>query len=103
MKIEKLLPGIIVYDVHKHKMGNTTISTVGVWPVHIIDVDTETMTVTASWSGNKSQKYHESTWSKWRLKEPVLIRSRMGYCRIATRAEIKAMEDKQRRPQNERD
>lgn len=90
MKIEKLQPGMTVYDVHRHKLGNTTISSVGVWEVVIVSVDTEYQSVVARWNGNKERTYYRNTWSKWRANRPMLIRSPMGYSRLATRAEIAA-------------
>jgi hypothetical protein len=94
MKFEKLKPGMVLYDVGTHRMGNTTIRTVSVWPVRIISVDTEKRRCVASWNGNSPQTCFEGQISKWREKEPLLIRSRMGYARLATREEIKAAKAK---------
>lgn len=94
MKIEKLQPDMIVYDVGKHKMGNTNISTVAVWPVHIIKVDLEKKTVLASWNTNQPRKFYERSIKKWRATKPVLIRSVMGYSRLATKEEQKQMVQK---------
>lgn len=55
MKIEKLHPTMVVYDVGRHKMGNTTISTVCVWSVLIVSVDVEARTVVASWNSNPGE------------------------------------------------
>lgn len=94
MKFEKLKPGMTVYDVGRHKMGNTTLSTVGVWHVCIISVNEADRTVEASWNGNAPRLFRERSWSKWRLSEPMLIRSGSGSCRLATRAEIAAAKAK---------
>ena len=88
MKIEKLKPGMTVYDAHKYKMGNTNISTVGIWTVYIIQVDHEKRTVTASWNSNPQKTYYERDWSKWRIKRPELIEMPLGNKRIARRKEI---------------
>lgn len=93
MKFEKLKPGMVVYDVHRNKMGNTTMSSVGVWPVRIISVDAEKRRVEASWNGNKPQIFYVRETSKWREKEPMLIRSEFGSYRLATREEIKAAKE----------
>ena len=90
MKIEKLKPGMVVYDVGRHKMGNTTLSTVAVWLVQIISVDYIKGTVEASWNGNESRTYRQSHVTRWRAKRQTLIRSGLGNYRIATRAELKA-------------
>jgi hypothetical protein len=84
MKFEKLQPGMVVYDVHRHKMGNTTASTVGVWRVLIVSVDS------ASWNGNPAKKFFYVDAEKWREKEPLLIRGAFGRARLATREELKA-------------
>lgn len=92
MTIKKLAPGMTVYDVHSTKMGNTTISSVGVWFVKIVSVDVENRTVVASWNSNAPRKYYPKSWSKWKAKQPVLITGAFGSQRIATKfdlAEIK--------------
>lgn len=85
MKIEKLSPGMTVYSVGRHKMGNTTISTVAVWPVEIIEVDVEQGTVIASWNCNAARKFYKPEWSKWRLKKPKLVQGPFGSHRLARR------------------
>ena len=90
MKFEKLKPGMVVYDVHRHKMGNTTMSTVGVWTVRIESVDHEAKRVVASWNGNRAKTFFYGDAMKWREKEPVLIRGVFGSARLATREELKA-------------
>ncbi|MCW0399243.1 hypothetical protein ACQHIH_21720 (plasmid) [Xanthomonas sontii] len=90
MKIEKLQPGQVVYDVGKTRMGNTTLTTVSVWPVTIVSVDLERGTVIARWNGNSERKYRASQIAKWRTSKPLLIKSGFGIMRLATRAEISA-------------
>ena len=90
MKIEKLKPGMVVYDVGRHKMGNTTISTVAVWEVRIISVDVASGIVQAIWNSNDAQTYRQHQITRWRAKRPTLIRSGLGNYRLATRAELKA-------------
>ena len=90
MKFEKLTPGLVVYDVHRHKLGNTTMSTVGVWKVHIVSVDHEAKRVTASWNGNPAKTFFYGDAMKWREKKPLLIRGAFGRARLATREELKA-------------
>ena len=90
MKIEKLKPGMTVYSVSRQKMGNTTLSTVCVWPVRVVSVDLENMTVEASWNSNKPRSFSRAIWSKWREKPPLLIRTGLGAHRLATREEIVA-------------
>jgi hypothetical protein len=90
VKFEKLKPGLVVYSLTRHKMGNTTVSTLGVHRVHIVSVDTEREVVFASWNSNPAKNFYRATWSKWREKEPMLIRGVTGRARLATREEQKA-------------
>lgn len=92
MKIEQLKPGMTVYDVHSHKMGNTTMRTMGTWQVRIISVDLDKGYVEASWNGNPSTKYYGRSF-KWREHKPVMITYALGRRRLATHAELKAMKE----------
>lgn len=92
MKIEKLQPGMTVYDVAKTKMGNTTIRTVSVWPVQIKEVDLENRKVVASWNGNPDRTYYERSVSRWKKEEPKLITNHFGQQRLATKAERVVMQ-----------
>ncbi|MFC7775525.1 hypothetical protein ACFQW4_00435 [Pantoea sp. GCM10028869] len=89
MKISSLKPGDTAYQLYRHKMGNTTISTLSVWRVSVKEVHEEH--VIASVNGNAPRKYRERDVAKWKKKEPILIRSRMGYSRLATKAEKEAL------------
>jgi len=92
MKIESLKPNMRVWDVGRRRMGNTTLSTVCVWPVDVKLVDLEGHKVTASWNGNSYRTFSEHEASRWRLSEPVTVAAgMMGRRRLATRAELKAM------------
>jgi hypothetical protein len=92
MKIEKLLPGQVVYSVERRKMGNTTMKTTSVFKVRIVEIDPEKQWVLASWNGNTPSKFYRRTVGKWREKKPVMIIGNFGSQRLATREEIKAME-----------
>lgn len=98
MKFEKLKPGMTVYDVGRHKMGNTTISTVTVWAVRIVSVDAEKRTVEAIWNGNGARTYRERAYKKWREKKPLLVEDFFGSKRLATREEIAAAKDAAEQP-----
>lgn len=75
--ISQLKPGMMVYDAHKERMGNTTLQNVG-----------------ARWNGNEPETFWRQSWKKWRLKRPVLAKTGVMEYRLATRAEIKAMKEK---------
>lgn len=89
--LRKLKAGDMLYDVHRHKMGNTTMSTVGVWTVRIIEVHERH--IVASWNGNPATLMHEGEIKKLRTSKPVLITAGMGRKRLATRAELKEMKE----------
>lgn len=96
MKFEKLKPGMVVFDVGRHKMGNTTMSTVAVWQVRVISVDQEAQTVVASWNSNPARTYYSRSVAKWREKAPMLVRGASGRARLATREEQKAAREEQK-------
>lgn len=89
MKISSLKPGDTAWQLYRHKMGNTTISTLSVWRVSVKEVHEDH--VIASVNGNAHRKYRERDVAKWKKKEPVVIRSRMGYSRLATNTEKEAL------------
>lgn len=97
MKLEKLQPGMVVYDVHSYKMGNTTLSTIGTWSVHIVSIDHESRTCIASWNGNPPEKCFEHTISKWKATKPHLVRTALGAYRRPTREEIAAKREADKR------
>lgn len=93
MKLESLKPGMVVYDVAKTRMGNTSLRTVSVWPVSIHE--TGDGFVIASWNNNAARKYGRHDVARWRKSKPVTVPTMMGGCRLATREEIAAMKAKQ--------
>lgn len=84
MKIEQLKPGMVVYDVHSYRMGNTTVRSMGCWAVKILEVHERK--VVASWNGNQPQTFYGPRF-KWRAKKPEMVRNSFGACRLKTRAE----------------
>ena len=94
MQIEKLTPGMVVFDVGRAKMGNTSRSTVAVWPVQIIAVDLGKRTVQASWNNNPPRTFLEKAWKKWRKERPLLVALPFGGYRLATREEIAEAKEK---------
>lgn len=97
MKFEKIKPGMTLYDVGSHGMGNTTIRTMSVWPVVVVSVDADSRSMMASWNGNKPRRYYEHAIKKLREKKPLMISTWGGAgSRLATREEIKAHKEAQR-------
>jgi len=87
MKFESLKPGMVVYDIRKHRMGNTTINTLSLYEVRVLEVDHEKGKVTYSWNGNRSVVSSRYACEPWKKNKPLIIRSAMGYCRLATKEE----------------
>ncbi|WP_262264171.1 hypothetical protein [Pantoea dispersa] len=92
MKISSLKPGDTAYVLYRHKMGNTTLSTLSVFQVSVKEVHDDY--VIANINGNASKKYRESEVAKWKKNKPVLIRSRIGNSRLATKSEKEALKNK---------
>lgn len=87
MKIENMQPGQQVWSVQRHKMGNTTITTVSLYPVRIVSVDLKDRTVTASWNSNPQRVYREADAKKWRKDKPETVTSITGAERLKRRGE----------------
>jgi hypothetical protein len=91
-KIEKLVPGQVLWSVEGSRMGNTMLRTKGLYPVRVVEVDLEKRRVLASWNHNSPRWMYNV--SKLRAKKPVMVRGLMGRERLATRAELAAMKAK---------
>lgn len=62
VKYEKIQVGDVLYERRRYKMGNTTISSIGEWPVLIKSLDSVKRTAVVSWNGNSNE-----TWCADRL------------------------------------
>lgn len=97
MKLERMKPGQIVYDVQRRRMGNTLLSTIAVYEVRILEVHISpqgggSSYALASWNHNRPEKYYRGAAERWKPKPPILIETgMMGQKRRATREEIAAM------------
>jgi hypothetical protein len=58
--------GDVLYDCHRHKMGNTTASTMGCWQVRVLEVDAEHKTFKVSWNTNAATTYYRAQIAKLR-------------------------------------
>lgn len=70
--ISKLTVGQILYDKHKYKMGNTTMTTWGLWEVIVLEIDPEFRWIKASWNGNTARTYYPKQVGRWKVKKPKL-------------------------------
>lgn len=72
IKFEKIIPGMTLYDVRPSKLRlmHGTNRKWSVWPVHVIEVNTERRRVLASWNMNPATWIFERQVCKYRLKRP---------------------------------
>jgi hypothetical protein len=64
----KLKPGMVLLDIHRYRVGNTTMRSLGCWKVTVISVDAETRTAMCSWNHNPPTRYVESQFKRLYLK-----------------------------------
>jgi hypothetical protein len=72
MKLEKLKPGMVIYDVRK-RTGLARFRGGGDyehWPVFVKQVDLEKREALVSWNGNPARWVSERQLSKYRYSEP---------------------------------
>ena len=87
-QLEKLTPGQILWDVKKHRTGNTMVRTTSLYKVKVLEVHEDH--IIASWNGNAPRKWRDV--KHLRTKKPIMISTWQGFTsRLATREEIKAM------------
>lgn len=92
MNINSLQPGMTVFWPLRRRMGNTTLRTTYIQAVTVVSVDLDRKTVRARVNGRECT-YGERHVRSWRSQRPMLVGSITGVQRLATRAEIKAMND----------
>jgi hypothetical protein len=66
----KILPGDVLWDCHRTKMGNTSLKQMSCWKVHVISTDEVTGSAMCSWNGNTPTRWSESRLKKLR-RTPV--------------------------------
>jgi hypothetical protein len=57
-------PGDTLYECHREKMGNTTMSRMGCWPLKVLEVHENH--VVASWNGNPPRSFSRFNVKQWR-------------------------------------
>jgi hypothetical protein len=67
---DRIKPGDILWDVHREKMGNTTMSRQGCWRVEVVSVDREKRTAVVRWNSNPQQIYSEYSLGRLRRSRP---------------------------------
>jgi hypothetical protein len=58
--------GDVLYDCHKQKMGNTTMTRMATFKVKVIEVDAANRKALCSWNGNAPRWYNERDIKKLR-------------------------------------
>ena len=71
VKFETVKAGDILYDCHREKMGNTTMSALGVWRVRVVSVDATGAVV--SWNTNPARRVSPSYFTSLRRFPPEWI------------------------------
>jgi len=61
--IKSLKTGAVLYDCHKERAGNTTMSVMRVWKIQVLEVNLEEGKALISWNGNspvwKTEQYFQ--------------------------------------------
>ena len=86
MKFEEIEAGMKLYDIRKKK-GN-----IETYSISVISVNPDNRTIVAKYNGNPEVTMDESQYSEYKAERPVVIRVN-GYWKLATKAEIKKMEE----------
>jgi hypothetical protein len=66
--LEKLKVGDVLYDVHRTRMGNTTMTIQCEWDVYVKEVNVSDGYAMCSWNGNPPRKYYQHGLKKLRVK-----------------------------------
>lgn len=64
VKWELVKAGDLLWDSHREKMGNTTLSRMGSWPVRVVSIDHVKNTAQCAWNYNPA-----ATWSRRRVEK----------------------------------
>lgn len=87
MKFSGLKAGMTIYDIQSGRMRNTTMTTLRLYEVHVLELDAEKERAFASWNTNAPKWYSAEQIKGWKKNKPLLIRSPMGSYRKATKEE----------------
>jgi hypothetical protein len=69
-KFDTVKPGDVLYDVHRARMGNTTMSRLDYWAVYVESVDYDNYTAMCKWNGNPAQMYCKRRIERLRRSKP---------------------------------
>lgn len=97
IKFEKIKSGMMLYDRHRERAGNTTMRRLGEWTVQIVSLNAEQRSAQASWNGNPATTWFAHDLEKlsaWSMYDKDVIREGVPYfttrCRKKTKTELAA-------------
>lgn len=90
-RLEKVKPGQVLYTVTTHRLGNTTLRTVSVHDVKVLEVHIRngggSDHAVASWNGNRPEKFYRGAVARWKTKKPELVDIGFGAKRLRRRSD----------------
>ena len=69
MKFENIQPGMVLLDIRRRRMGNTTMREWAYWGVEIVSVDAETRTAMVRWNSNPPRRWGARDLEKLKTKK----------------------------------
>ena len=81
IKYERIKQGMVLFDVHKQKMGNTSMSRWGCWEVRIIVLLPTDHAAIVSWNGTPQQTWREHKLTRLYEKKPKKYTEQKGIFR----------------------
>lgn len=81
----KLKAGQVYYTVTKGRLGNTTLRTVSIHEVKVLEVHISYCM--ASWNHNKPERFYPGNVAHWKVERPVTVKGIWGSQRLARKDE----------------
>lgn len=78
VRFETVKAGDVLYDVHREKMGHTTMSRLGWWRVVVKSIDHAKGVAWCSWNGNPPRRYGRRELAKLRRSIPAKLAEQSG-------------------------
>lgn len=91
--IKKLQPGQVVWEIRRHRAGNTMVRTQPLYSLNIVEVDLADGRVFASWNSNPPKWYRERDIKSWQAEKPVKVSKSYSFAdRYVTAAKWRKMQ-----------
>lgn len=104
IKFEKIKAGMVLYDRHRERAGNTTMTRLGEWPVEIISVDPERRTAQVSWNTNRPETYGRHSLERlysWSMYDKTEAERTEGWGGTSSCRRLPAAERKRRKAERD--